>query len=133
VGIRLCNKLGNDFNLSNMSWAYLLNLGEIYGWRPEGTKKSKKYGCFHKWSGCYDSSEGQIICQSDTNRLAKSLLTAIKDEEFKGKSDELVSNIQNAIESSRGKELGYSLLTDVDINFIVEVSAFLESGDISIN
>jgi hypothetical protein len=131
MGIILDRGNENTFHLKHIGWCYMLNLGEIYGWKPEGTKKPKGFGVFKKWPGNYDSSDGQKVTATDSNSLASALIKAMDDPEFDAKSKLLISKIVKAIEKSIGHELGYSI--EVDREIISELIGYLKQGGFMIN
>lgn len=133
MGISLKNIENKELNISNIAWSYLLNMGEQSGWNPAGTTKPKDYGLFKKWHRGYDSSEGQRIKANDAKSLSVHLTNAINDELFNIKSAKIIENLQNLIEQSIGKPLGYGILGDMNTDFIKEVIEFLNKGDIEIN
>lgn len=133
MGISLKNIENKELNISNMAWSYLLNMGEQSGWKPAGTTKPKGYGLFKKWHRGYDSSEGQRIKANDAKSLSLHLTNAINDELFNIKSAKIIENLQNLIEQSIGKPLGYRILEDMNTDFIKEIIEFLNIGDIEIN
>lgn len=129
----LLERQGDKLELNHTFWAYLLNLGEIYGWQPKGTAKPKGYGIFKSWLGNYDSSDGQMVTATDAANLAKSLKAAAADKDFSQKSDELRASLKKAIEEGLGKKIEYEILPDVEIETITDIADFIHKGEFKIN
>jgi hypothetical protein len=119
--------------LGNTYWCYLLNLGELYGWRPAGSKKPKNLGFFGKWDGSYDGSNGQYVTADDALGFANALNIAVLDGDFDLKSNSLINEIQVSIENGIGEPLGYAILEDINIDSIKEIIEFLYVGGFTIN
>lgn len=134
MSITLISKNGRElFECNNTAWCYILNLGELYGWKPQGTKKPRNYGLFKRWPGDYDSSDGQAVLEADSSGLALALKTAVADDNFSSNSQKLIQQLQEAIERSVRRKLDYQISPDVKISFINEVIEFLKNGEFTIN
>ena len=66
---------------SRQSWTKALQLAQLYGWRPMGTRQPPHLD-FHKlnaeWDGRYLTNDGQIVRAEDALFLAASLEEALK-------------------------------------------------------
>ncbi len=62
------------FGFSNTGWTFILNLAEAYGWQPHGTALEDE----GDWGGCYDSTDGQAVSDSDALQLAQALEAALQ-------------------------------------------------------
>lgn len=130
MGIKLENRKGRVLQVSNTVWCYLINLGEVYGWIPQGTRQPKDYGTRNDWSGNYDSSEGQVLVGGDFKNLINALKESLNDDViFPAETDKLMKSVQKSIEDSLGRELGYSNQKEIRINFVNNIVAFLEEGE----
>lgn len=68
--------------VSRQSWAKVLELGRIYGWRPMGTTPpsehdSRKLGA--DWDGAYLTNDGQTVDRADAFALAEALQRSLDD------------------------------------------------------
>ena len=80
------NDENNPININIIIWIKLLDLSEMYGWKPIGTlhfpldrisvhsKQRIRY-----WDGNYYSNDGQIVTTEDALALANGLETALDD------------------------------------------------------
>lgn len=123
----------DEIEMSNIAWAFLLNLSESYGWKPRGTKKPKGFGVFKHWSGNYDSSEGQIVVKSDTTALIYALKCACADEEYRIVEERIKGDLKKVLEANTGFEIDYELLSDMGKGYIVDLILFLEDEEFSIH
>ncbi len=123
----------NEFDLDNISWAIVLNLAEAYGWKPEGTDKPKGYGVFKKWPGNYDSSDNQMVKQTDAIALAEALYVCIKDDNAANRYKVIVDKIEKAIEQSIGKKLDFQIERNIDKVFMKKLSDYIHMGQFYIN
>lgn len=68
--------------LSRQSWAKILELARLYGWRPLGTQPPSVYD-FHKlgadWDGSYLTNDGQTVKTEDALALAAALEQSLDD------------------------------------------------------
>src|SRR5574342_43488 len=67
---------------SRQSWAKLLELARLYGWRPMGTCPPSNID-FHKlnadWHGAYLTNDGQTVSREDAFSLAAALEKSLDD------------------------------------------------------
>jgi hypothetical protein len=95
--LHLTNSDGQVIKITNVQWKSSLELAQLYGWQPMGTKPNKEYlknrfknpeGGFDNekiqqavsnWSGTYYTKEGQMITYADALNLSFALEEAEKD------------------------------------------------------
>ncbi len=69
----------DGLRVSNMGWAEMLGIAELYGWKPLGTSPPK--GVKRAvWDGGYHTNDGQLITAPDAQSLASALEDALKDD-----------------------------------------------------
>lgn len=127
----------SEFAFSGTGWSFCLILAEQFGWVPEGTKKPKGFGIFKKWSGNYDSSEGQFVSSSDAMKLADSIENAINSKSLEDKVKEVASLIEEGIRKALGAlPAGYEVQTEINEDFISHYQRFISfcrKGEFNIN
>ena len=78
MGIDLTGDSGEELRFSGIGWAFYLNLAQLYGWHPVGTR-APDGALATGWSGQYDSSDGQHVGGEDATALADALARALAD------------------------------------------------------
>jgi hypothetical protein len=78
MSFELRSEGGSELQLGGSTWSLCLRLAEAYGWKPTGTTAPKRRSRV-KWSGGYDSSDGQGVTARDAADLATALERAAKD------------------------------------------------------
>ena len=130
MGMELTSENGSTFEFSGTGWAFYLNLAEVFGWKPEGTKKPKNYGILKKWHGAYDSNEGQFVTQSDAQALSVSLERALSSEHLDEKASSIASQLENTLKQALGDQIppGFKISPNVDKNYISNFVSFCKGG-----
>lgn len=100
MAIDLRNKSGASVRLSNGHWAVFLTLAQAYGWRPAGTKAPPGLAPSEKWSGRYDSSDGQTVVDSDAKLFAQVLHAAAVSPKITVALPDVIRHIERQIEAS---------------------------------
>jgi hypothetical protein len=63
-------------------WSKALELAQLYGWRPQGTRPPVMPG-FHGlktlWDGTYLTNDGQIVMDADARSLGDALARALDE------------------------------------------------------
>ncbi|WP_286716414.1 hypothetical protein [Thalassolituus sp. UBA2009] len=77
MSIDLKNSEGLEFDISNIGWAFYLNIAIEYGWKEKGTLPPE--GWQGQWNGAYDMSEGQLVSEADAKNMASALETYLED------------------------------------------------------
>lgn len=77
--MNLISKSGVSFDLSGGWWWFYLTLAEKCGWKPKGTGKPDHLARKDKWSGGYDSCDGQTVHDDDARALGAALEKALAD------------------------------------------------------
>ena len=123
----LSKKDDSEFRFSGTGWSFCLILAEGYGWVPLGTKKPKRYGFFKKWSGVYDTNEGQIVSSADASNLASSLLKALGSNDLQDSANNVAEVLEKAIIDALG-EVPPELKIDavIDDEFMSYYRGFIE-------
>src|SRR5262249_6594602 len=62
----------DNFDVTYAAWADILELAELYGWRPTGTGPPR-WARKAEWSGSYYTSDGQRFYARDARALADAL------------------------------------------------------------
>jgi hypothetical protein len=127
----------SKFSFSGTGWSFCLILAEQFGWVPEGTKKPKGFGLFKKWSGNYDSSEGQYVSSSDAMKIADSIEAALKSETLEVQAKNVASMIEEGVRKALG-ELPASYKVQAEVNdgfmsYYQDFVSFCRKGSFSIN
>ena len=128
ASIDLTNQSGDTFRFGNMSWAFLLNLAERYGWKPAGTAKPEGWKEESKWPGNYDSSDGQTVTSDDAKALAKAVRAALEDKKLETRAKELEADFRRWIEERVGPELAktYQVGLGKEENYRPHLNKFIE-------
>ena len=100
MAIDLRNAAGGSIRVSNGHWAVYLTLAEAFGWRPAGTQRPPSLPADVQWSGRYDSSDGQIVANSEAKLLAEILHAAAVSPKLGQALSDVIGYIQNQIEAS---------------------------------
>jgi len=79
MGMNLISKSGASFDLSGGWWWFYRTLAEKCGWKPKGTGKPDHLGKMDKWTGGYDSCDGQTVHDDDARALGAAPEKALAD------------------------------------------------------
>jgi len=91
MGVEMTSDSGSFFYLNHVSWAWVLETGVKYGWKPAGTEdpapindeyaslKTSVSSFKEEWCGSYVSNNGQEVTAADARALADALTLAILD------------------------------------------------------
>lgn len=81
-------------SLSFGRWAVLLNVAKCYGWVPSGTRPPANWPASRPWTGAYDTSDGQIVTDTEAKELARILHAAAKGPDFEGALGEMIGRVE---------------------------------------
>ncbi len=71
--ITLAGHKDDQVTLGHQVWCAILELGQMYGWRPQGTRVApQRRGTLSAapWDGTYLMAAGQLVADSDAQALA---------------------------------------------------------------
>ncbi len=80
--ITLAGHKDDQVTLGHQVWCAILELGQMYGWRPQGTRvEPQRRGTLSAapWDGTYLMAAGQLVADSDAQALAGALRRALDD------------------------------------------------------
>jgi hypothetical protein len=132
MGFDFTNTKGESARFTGTGWTIILNLAEVYGWKPAGTRKPVRYGLFKKWAGNYDSNDGQFVRAGDALQLALALERALADPNLPAISDQLAQKTQAVIEQALGKKIPYRLSGEIELPVMREFIHFCKQGEFQI-
>jgi hypothetical protein len=73
-------KAGERMLIDRFTWMGLRNFAaSVGGWDPKGTEAPEGWDSTQRWSGAYDTAEGQLVSEVDSLGLANSLAAASFD------------------------------------------------------
>jgi hypothetical protein len=104
MGMDLVSKSGATFDLSGGWWWFYLTLAERYGWQPKGTGKPDHLKKNDKWSGGYDSCDGQMVDGDDARALGSALAKVLLDPDSKKVVDSLLDEWWASMQDSKAYE-----------------------------
>jgi hypothetical protein len=126
MSISLVNSNGNKTEISNIGWAFYLNLASaFYGWIEAGTDAPDDWDSSQEWEGHYDWNAGQIIRSDDAENFAKALEKYLVDPARFEKANSLAQELSNIV--------GYEVTADLnDHSFVSNLIAALKDEEIRI-
>jgi hypothetical protein len=132
MGMDLVSESGAEFRATGSGWTYYLNLAEEYGWKPAGTKRPRRTSIFRKWSGHYDSNEGQRVSKRDASAMALALETALADPNRATRGTAVAERLTAAVRAATG-DGSYTMRVDGDDSaYLRSMIEFLRCGGFEI-
>lgn len=136
MSIDLKSGNGSEISLSPRYWSFFLCLAETCEWKPQGTKKPKGYGFFRKWTGSYESCEGQIVNSQDAQEFSKGLNRCF----YSKHCFEIMEAVNTSIETKVQESTKASIPEEMKIKINEELKkslgkliAFTNQGEFSIS
>ncbi len=132
MGMDLVSESGAEFRVTGSGWAYYLNLAKEYGWNPEGTERPQGASSSRKWSGHYDSNEGQRVSKRDAAAMALALEAALADPNRAARGAALAERLIAAVRAATGAS-SYTMRVDGDDSaYLRSLIEFLRGGSFEI-
>ncbi len=132
MGMDLVSESGAEFRATGSGWAYYLNLAEEYGWKPAGTERPRRASIFRKWSGHYDTNEGQRVSKRDAAAMALALEAALSDPDRAARGAALAERLTAAVRAATGGS-SYTMRADGDDSaYLRSLIDFLRRGGFEI-
>lgn len=94
MSMALVNEKGVSFRFSLVGWSKVLNLANMYGWKPAGTiidfdvhlpqnptpeEKAKSEARLREWDGTYFTNDQQLVTKEDALAIAAALEQSLGD------------------------------------------------------
>src|SRR5262245_20557276 len=132
MGVDLNSDSGDSTGFGYGGWAYVLEIGEKYGWKPRGTKRPTDLDRSEPWDGGYGSSDGQRVLAADARALAKALEVAVADPELHVSVMRMDAKDRRRVRKKMGPELAAAYVGVSDFEeyrqSLREFAAFCRKG-----
>ena len=137
MGMDLANKLGNEISWSNIAWAKLLALAEMYGWEPGGTTESCNWddstiaeNPLPAWDGSYSCNDHPFVEPEDARAMADALEKALDDIPDHDGPDKMMTYRQGEKTGVLSIDLAISQLgLNIGPNYKLNLFEFFAGGD----
>jgi|AP82_1055514.scaffolds.fasta_scaffold65141_1 hypothetical protein len=143
MGMDLANKLGNEISWSNIAWAKLLALAEMYGWEPVGTTEPCDWtepcnwddsitpeNPLPAWDGSYVHNDHPFVEPEDARAMADALEKALDDIPDHDGPDKMMTYRQGEKTGVLSIDLAISQLgLNIGPNYKLNLFEFFAGGD----